>query len=251
MKKLLLVFTAVLAIPFVSLAQKGWQVGLKSIPFFSMINNQTDSDTSKEGYEFVISGGYSFGVAGGYNFNDHIGVQLNVLYSNQGQTNKTTYIGTDSLTVRYTRRVSYLKLPLMLRLNTNPERKVIYSALIGPQLDILLDAKHKNNDPRYQPKMEDNPNIYGYPKTKDLYYDTNFSAVLALGVDVKLKYNWHLNAHLRLDYTFNDIENKDAHYYEVQNGTAYKNYYYNQNRAKSNFATAGLMIGLTHTFLPY
>ncbi len=67
-----------------SFAQTGFDFGIKGLVQTSSLLNSTDQGAGTEiNYKNGVTGGA--GVSGGYSFNNHMGVELDILYSKQGQ----------------------------------------------------------------------------------------------------------------------------------------------------------------------
>jgi len=125
-------------------AQEGAiRIGAVLLPQSTWLLNQDDSDAGPE-LDYKSTWGFAGGVSASYNFTDYLGVGLDVLYSNQGQKYKGTKSG-----ITYTAKttLNYLKLPLLLRFNSDPNSVVQFSAFLGPQFSFLLsynDRKETN-----------------------------------------------------------------------------------------------------------
>jgi len=125
-------------------AQEGAiRIGAVLLPQSTWLLNQDDSDAGPE-QDYEVTWGFAGGISASYNFNDYLGVGLDVLYSNQGQKYKGTKSG-----ITYTAKttLNYLKLPLLLRFNSDPNSVVQFSAFLGPQFSFLLsynDRKETN-----------------------------------------------------------------------------------------------------------
>jgi hypothetical protein len=90
--------------------------------------------------DYEVTWSFAGGISASYNFNDHLGVGLDVLYSNQGQKYKGTQSGI-SYTAKAT--LNYLKLPLLLRFSSDPNPFVQFNVFLGPQFSFLLSYKDR------------------------------------------------------------------------------------------------------------
>ncbi|MDR3667774.1 MAG: outer membrane beta-barrel protein [Ignavibacteriaceae bacterium] len=130
--------------------------------------------------------------------------------------------------------LNYIKLPLMLSLTTDKTRQIFFTLLIGPQFNFLVDVA-----------QEVNHNDLDYPNTNikpiDLYKSVTINGVLALGSAYNLNSHLVLSARLRLDYGFNDVENKDV---MVSYSCAVPVRFYSTERTATHNLTAALMLGL-------
>ncbi|MEN3040516.1 MAG: outer membrane beta-barrel protein [Bacteroidia bacterium] len=250
-------------------AQQGTvKVGAVLLPQSTWLLNQDDSDAGPE-LDYVSTWGFAGGLTLGYNFTDYVGLGLDVLYSRQGQKYKGRESNTD-LNAQTT--LNYLKLPLLLRFNSDPNSAVQFSFFMGPQLNLLMSYKEKatfssgstvldvevsgtkyvlttNIPPSLSIRSEED-------LTAPIYTSTNFGAAVGLGVGIKLTDELLLSLHFRGDYSFGDVENKDA---ELPHGNHSHPYWeqkpkYNsvshgsseEKRPATSAITGGLMLGITY-----
>jgi len=121
-------------------AQEGAiRIGAVLLPQSTWLLNQDDSDARPE-QDYEVTWGFAGGISASYNFTDYLGVGLDMLYFNQGQKYKGTQSGT-TYTAKAT--LNYLKLPLLLRFNSDPNPVVQFSAFSGPQFSFLLSYKDR------------------------------------------------------------------------------------------------------------
>ena len=221
------------------------------MPQNSVLINEADFAEGDE-LNFASTWGRAYGVMAGYNFTDKISIRTNILLSSQGQK----YVGdlsqfqnidsgsyamntvgqkfiAGNLSNDYTAEVklNYIKLPFLLKINSDPDEAAFFSFEIGPQINILSSATHIIDDKTvsYSP--------FNF-ETKDLYNSSTFAVAFGLGADFSLTDNLKLNANLRFDYGLTDAENKA---FEVSGRKAWS-----EDRPATNPATGGLMLGLTY-----
>jgi hypothetical protein len=121
-------------------AQEGAiRIGAVLLPQSTWLLNQDDSDAGPE-LDYKSTWGFAGGVSASYNFTDYLGVGLDVLYSDQGQKYRGTQSGT-TYTAKAT--LNYLKLPLLLRFNSDPNSVLQFSAFLGPQFSFPLSYKDR------------------------------------------------------------------------------------------------------------
>lgn len=221
MKKTIIMsfFAAVAAIGTVNTAnaQKGFYIGIQGAQNVSAMFNKDDADNDK--FDYKATNAETFGVSGGYNFNKHMGVAAEAMYSIEGQRFELN-------NVEFTKRLSYIKIPVLFTYNTNPEAKVMLTAKAGPQLGILMDAKLK--DGNHDVLIDD---------TKDNYKSITFGAMAGVGARVNLAKNLFLDAGLRFDGNFANIEEDQP--VAVEGSTTRANTY--------NF-NAGVEVGVKYFF---
>lgn len=196
-------------------AQKGFYAGAQGMAQISVMLNE--ADVERPGADYRSKFGTAFGLNGGYNFNNHMGIGTEVSISNI----KQRYIDN---TVSYTQKFNYLKIPVLFSYNTNPERKIIFTAKAGPQLGILLKSSISGAS---------NSALNG--NTKDQYKNLTFGAMAGAGVRIRMLDNIYLDAGLHLDGTISNTEDKD-----------YKGYA--ANRGKTHDLNAGVEVGIKYFF---
>jgi len=194
---------------------QGFYIGIRATPQLSWMINKTDIDAS--GYKTLNRFGANFGLAGGYSFNDHIGAEVNVLYSLDGKRYKVS--GKE-----YTQKVNYFKIPLLFVYTTQPAT-FMFLGKIGPQLNILSMAK-------VSPAITNGTTI---SDNKDQYETTVLGAVANAGARYAVIDNLWIDASIRYDISLTNVENK-----------SYK--YFPSGRSDTHNMTLGLEIGLNYLF---
>lgn len=245
-------------------AQKGLSIGFRMTPLMTTMSNQTDADAPDSIFKWTPTFGVCAGISLGYNFSNYFGIYAHALFSNQGQHNYFSFLNeyNQKIEVKNELRLRYFKFPLLLRFSTNAQKKYAFTAEIGPQLEWLSSVDERDFDPRYNgnvPPKQNRPDyqILNFPSRERTFKEVNYGIVFAPGLDIKLRYNMKIVAALRLDYTFNDVEEKNINYDFVRNGVNTVTPYYSEvtranfgpNRAKSTNITAGISIGLNYLFL--
>ncbi|MCS7162437.1 MAG: PorT family protein [Bacteroidia bacterium] len=200
-----------------------FKIGLVGAPQTTWLLNQEDMDAGPI-LDYKTTWGFMGGLSLAYHFSNYVGVGLDLLYSSEGQR----YTGKDeALGLRWEgrTRLNYLKIPLLLRLGSDPESPVQLSFSLGPQLGLLLSAEDKmtvklgsselslstgNKEGILYEVTPINPERVSL--NKPAYASTTFGATVGLGVAIRLTESLHLSFQLRGDYTFTDIENKKAEY---------------------------------------
>lgn len=243
-------------------AQKGLKLGVFIGPQLGYHQNEFDQGLEEGLYQNTRLWGLNAGASIGYNFVDMFGVRIQAFYSQQGNSYLRTVDGVDT---RFVDRLDYIKIPLLLGFNTATlRRKTSFTFYVGPQLTRLVRVAEYNDNPSFgllegrdDPKLllAGGQEILQRP-ANDLYIDQLFGLVGELGVDVQLPPdNLVMNLRVRQDYSFGDVENKDAMATTYIDGvTSNFSYWKNAFGASNNRngMTAGLttsvLIGLTYTF---
>lgn len=231
-------------------AQKGLKLGFVALPQTTWMLNSDDMDAPQDVFTYETTFGMAAGPMFGYNFGDGIGFKLNFLYSAQGQ--KYSNKNAEGTWVEHTRRLNYLKVPLMFGFNTGTEfNKVIFAFNVGFQGNLLLRAREYNDDQSYTPDEALFDNVTDYPSTYRRYSWLDYGPMVDFGLDIKLTYNIMANIHLRADYSLSDAENKDAAYKLWTFGIPEDTRIWGDNRPVTNNLTGGIAVGLTYTFTTY
>jgi opacity protein-like surface antigen len=218
MKKIFM--TAVIALTTLTVvtnanAQEGLNFGIRAIPQTTWMLNTDDNDYAD--YKRETTYGAAFGVGAGYNFTKNMGINLDVLYSLQGQISTTKGVETEQ-------RVNYVKVPLMFTYNTgiDSSRKIAFVGKLGPQVGIRTSSKFLNANGDATIK-----------DANDFYSTVTFGAVAGAGARFALARNFTLDAGVRFDYDFTDAEDKDFALYA-------------KDRAATNNMTLGVELGLNY-----
>lgn len=238
------------------MAQTRFDFGINIGAQTNALLNKNDQEAGDE-LNFKQKAGMTFGINGGYNFNNHMGVELGIIYSKQGQSydniaslnpEKVAFssqlqgiaaYNNVALTGSYTAStgLTCIKIPVLFRYTGNNTKKAFFNSYIGPQINILSNAAYFINDNEMSlSKISAEP--------KDFYKKTSVDAVLGIGAGFNLSPTLLLTANLRLDYGLMDIEQKDATYTAI--GIGGKPLFYPADRAATHQATGGLMVGLSY-----
>lgn len=223
------VLATMVAMP--AFAQKGLEVGVRIIPQSVWIINDDDSARG-DGLDFTRTWGVAYGVQAGYNFLDFLGVQTGLLFSGQGQK----YVGDGTAGFETLQaKLNYMKIPILLKVNSNPDAGAYFVATFGVQYELLTGAKYVVNDVEY----DMNPQGLNYINPNSQFnikeaYANSLDAVFSLGARFRVSDSFNLGLSFRGDYSLTDIENKS-----LTNGTASV---FNADRPTTANLTGGIMI---------
>ena len=189
MKKALFILVAV-AFSVNTFAQQGVQIGLIGGPSSNWLINQNNSDDAN--VREKISGPRGLvGLTVDYHFKPSVGVGLEFDYVWQGQA----YEGPKGTTgLGYKANVNYLKIPLLLNFNSNPEDHVaMFVGKVGPYIGINTAAKGISD-------------VAGTPTVdlKSNFRQVNAGMILGLGVGFNIAKVVVVTAMLRLDGQLTD-----------------------------------------------
>ncbi len=238
-------------------AQSGFDFGLKGIFQASALINKQDQAAGTE-LDYKVKTGISGGVSVGYSFTKHLGAEIDILSSTQGQG----YVGVVSqinnnsapilsyefknlafsnsipFTGNYTAQIYLhtLKIPILFRYTGDNTKKVFFSSFIGPQINMLSSASLKINDKDAPLSASAKMNF------TDGYKKTTLDLAFGFGAGLNITDNLVVSLHLRLDYGMGDVENKSASI----TTTSGKVNYYDATRTANNNATGGGMVSLSY-----
>jgi hypothetical protein len=271
MKKVYTILALVISTAYSANAQSA-DVGIIAMPQFTGLINKNDFAAGKE-LDYASTFGYGGGLSAAYNFNYHFGIEINLVYAQQGENykgNLNVYngrsdtasfarlvefqaqtVGYDATDTAYTDKASltYFKIPVMFKWTTTTEAPVFFYLSAGPQLNILLAASDILNGGKVSYTSVVSPTLGSFSfQTKQLYNSLTYDAVLNLGAGINLSDNLVLTAQINFDYGLNDAEDKSFHFPEDFDGTSLDAHAYAANRAATNNASVGLKLGLAFKF---
>ena len=244
-----------LAISSTLFAQRGFEFGIRYMVTKSSLYNNSDKNAGPE-LDYANTVSYlSGGFAGSFKFDRHLAVEMDILYSRQGQS----YSGNDMLASNYTAyssqvglqailndkvaageyqakaELNCIKIPFLFKVTTDNAKRAYASLSVGPQINIIKSAVYEvNHEDVLLPGINIEPN--------DVYRKVTMDGVVALGGGLNLTRHFSLTAQARFDYGFQDVEKKDQTFMLM--GTSEK--YYDQNRAATHNGTAALMVGVNY-----
>jgi hypothetical protein len=227
-------------------AQQGLKLGGFFLPQFTTLYNSDDMNLDTDEFLLEPLGGMAVGLNFGYNPSRYFGLRMNLIYSQQGS--RYSARGGFDERITYTTRLGYVKIPLMIGLNSNDENhKIMFSIYGGFQFGFLARAWRYDDNTAYVPPLP--PTITNFPDTYAQYRSVNNSVVGDIGLDIKMTRNVVVNLHLRGDYSILDAEDKDVTYRLTENGFTKDVPYWETGRASTRNMGIGLMIGATYTFI--
>lgn len=212
-----LVFATMISLS--AFSQKGIEIGFDVMPQTHWIMNKSDFDLGNQ-LDHVPTFNLAFGVHFGVNFSNTLGLHTGLLYSSQGQN----YEDKRGLTtVDYAQELTYLKIPLLLKFNSNPDNGAYFIGMVGPQLGLLTKVEQTG----------DVPSSVSFPTVKDAYKSADIGGVVGFGLGINLSEDIKLGILFRFDGSLGDIENKDDSVW-------------NLNRENSSNVTGGVMFSLNY-----
>lgn len=230
MRTLFAFFMLATLVAMPAFAQKGLEVGVRIIPQSVWIINDDDAARG-DGLDYTRTWGMAYGVQAGYNFLDFLGVQTGLLYSGQGQK----YVGDGSSGFeKWHTKLNYLKIPILLKVNSNPDAGAHFVVTAGVQYGILTGASYTINED----EIDTHPLGYSIKEA----FANDLAAVFSLGARFRVSDNFNLGLSFRGDYSLTDIQNRDL---MVGNEPVYAD-----DRAPSANLTGGIMIEANYILGP-
>lgn len=143
----LFIFLAIFLFPFLSFAQEGLKINAQITPSFSFSFNLQDTKKG-ETLQSEPAFGYSAGLLFGYGITEAFSLSTGVLYY-QHQAHfehQRIVLSSGAPDVNYGKKSSrasnYIRVPLLLGLASDPNRKWGVLARFGPHFNFLLDAHY-------------------------------------------------------------------------------------------------------------
>ena len=210
-------------------AQEGFHIALMGAPQNTWIFNQEPLDSAQNRFDYRVTWGFAGMFKVGYNFGPPLGIHTAVIYSAQGQ--KFTTVDSTGKVLLTNRQLSYIKIPLLLHINSDPG-PAMFTMEIGPQLGLLLDS---------EVSQDGTPVLFPFDQDQ-LYKLQDVSVAWSIGAEFQLTKGIHFVLQHRGDYSLFDMENKTFTFQNEQ--------VYDSGRDKAFNCTLGIMGGFNFCFLP-
>ncbi|MCS7085632.1 MAG: PorT family protein, partial [Bacteroidia bacterium] len=191
----------------------------------------------------------SAGILIGYHFSDDIGVGIEPTLSGEGIRYEPQKPDPDVEWYRLV-NLTFLKLPVLFRFNTDPTKRAAFQGFIGPQFSFVTGAnwfdyykargydaesetiksfdfksisataplpiyESNRSTPDYYERevadMEVRESSKGQKPLKDLYRGLTIGAALGLGFKIKIVEGLYVDGLARLDFHFTDVEAKNKY----------------------------------------
>jgi hypothetical protein len=235
-------------------AQRGFELTVNSSANFSFLVNQNDS---KETFtQSRISIGNSSLITVGHNFNRTVGLATGLGFTYLRQNYVTTASAKQLKVLQETshRALTYIRLPVMLRISSSPNTPVQFFMRFGPHLDALLTATSKKEYAFNSGLADKKINYRSQDDIKEGSGDIfkNFAFGLSLDIGTKIQLNEHFSflilAHLESSLT--NLEGADAPNYFPADFHAIPPKSYLMVRSHTYGIMMGLNIGLSYRLAP-
>lgn len=242
-------------IPAVILAQKGVEFSANIIPCFSFIINKNDQQNAEKN-QSRLSFGSTIALTAGYNFNDYLGIGsgFSLVNVRQNYIKPSTINDIEKLQHTLTRSLTYVRLPLFLRISTNPQARFSFFARLGIQGDLLVAAVGKETYPITANIANETINYRKLSRADGRPYRVYRPFVFGLhtSIGTKLRFNdqWAIVLLWHIESSISNPENDDAPLiFASEPMTIVDNYGTNEflKRQHSWNLMTGLSLGLLYT----
>jgi hypothetical protein len=217
MKKIILIAFGLNIIVLGAFAQKGKEViiGVGGAVTNTWIINQNFYGEPEVDYAPKFS--YAASLNLGYNFTGNIAVMTELQYSHQGQKyeGEQTWAGHNFEIVERNIKLYYLNIPVFFKYSFGKDLTK-FRFMIGPQFGLLMNAEQEYlRDGKKQPTTAYDINNVPFITTetviKDRYDNLDIGVAIDIGTDITLSELFFINAGLRFNYGFKDVNTEPYH----------------------------------------
>lgn len=205
MKKLILILSVIFVFPLFSVSQSSMNFGVNGTYFTSWMINQNIYGLPEMEYDLKLSYGGMFNAT--YNINNNIGLQFEFDYSLRGQN----YDGfQNKIPASREITLTYYEIPILFKY-MGKGSKLRFRFLAGPYFGMLKAAEQEyllnGQDPNYYitPIGSTDTVKASEPDILDRFNKSDIGVILDVGADIILSENLFLNAALRFNYGFKDV----------------------------------------------
>ena len=248
-------FILCIGFPQILVAQNGFEIGPRLIPNYSFILNIDDYKSSTK---YIANFGLNYGFEIAYSLDEYLSVRSGYYHIVIGDT----YVQGNVLIQKW---IKYNKIPIVLKLNSEPYDGRLISFYFGPQLAFINNAEHlhakyckakeaRKDNPIFtilDKPIEEEQMPYevlygaGLHNTEYLYKDRMVDIVFGMGMDWPLNAFFLLNTAIMLEVSSHNIEDRK----EVLRGEPFwTTYWGNEKRSPSLSTNLSLQLGLTYVF---
>lgn len=193
------------------LSQKGKEVILGLGGAFTNVWIVNQSFYGEPEVDYAPKTGFAFGASLGYAFTEQIAAVVEIQYSGQGQKyeGKQAFSGYNFAKVERNIKLSYLNIPLFFKY-TFGAGGTRFRLMGGPQLGLLMGAKQDyvrdgETIGTERINLDGQKFFTDAEDIKDRFESTDFGIALDVGADIYLSKKFYINAGIRGNYGFTDI----------------------------------------------
>lgn len=241
--KNLFLLVAVLFFASPSFAQQGLELTVGYTPGLSFILNDQDFATGKE-LNITATYGHQLGLTVGYNFNENMGVATGLGFASINQNYVTDF---DNVSEQNTfdRRLSYIRVPVLFRIGSDPSRSAGAYFRAGPHFDFLTGATGKyNTNIGIKGSIETNYRDQKTPltgKKLNVFEQTVIGITMEVGGRIRISDAMGVLVAFHLESTLTNPEGKDASLYFPHDGTVL-----NRSRDRAWNIMPGIHVGFQY-----
>jgi Outer membrane protein beta-barrel domain len=243
----MLLFAAVFCCAALAQAQKGFELGVNFTPANTWILNDEDFAEDQD-QDFRGTFGYNVGITAGMNLTDGFGLTTGILISKQGQNYITAYDGVAKADQNtFSRNLSYIRVPILVKVNGSLEASSSSFFRIGPYFDFLRSATFSYDDKSAFNLDQDKTNMNPYTVpvlggTYDKIYSKSvIGLMIEMGGQVNITEEAKMIFALQLTGNFTNTEGKDSPLFFPASGTIG-----NYTRGNAYNVSGGLTVGFNY-----
>lgn len=231
-------------------AQRGFELSINSSANLSFLVNQ--NDLKEPLYQSRLSLGNSSLITVGHDFNKTVGIASGVGFTYLRQNYVKTASAKQLKILQETshRALTYIRLPLMLKINSSPNSPVQFFMRLGPHLDVLLTATSKTKyafNSGLADKKIDYRNQYDAQESpQDIFKDFAFGFSLDIGTKIQLSEQFSLLLLAHVESSLTNLEGEDAPNHFSADFQVLPPKDYILTRSQTYGIMMGLNIGLTY-----
>jgi len=211
----LLLSTIVLFITTSLSAQKGFELNASFSPGVSWILNSNDLKLS-ETINYQTTFGFHSGLTVGHNFTENFGLATGLGFAYIEQNFILAYSANriPSLQNKLDRRLSYIRIPALLRFGGDPNARISFFARIGPHVDFLVSAISTTDYPMTYKSAGELLDYEGVKdnegKPLDIFSTVVLGMTLDFGGKIRISDQMGLLILLHVESSFTNVDGTDA-----------------------------------------
>lgn len=248
MRKLSLFVVALVCSQF-AFAQKGLEVGINFTPTNTWILNNEDFGADQD-LDFRATFNYNVGITAGLNLTDGLGISTGLIIVNHSQKYITNYDNRTKDEQNLSERsLSYVRVPILLKLSGDPTASSSAFFRVGPFFDFISKARYTYDD-KSMFNLDSDLNMLNRTDMSgnelSIYNKKAIGLMVEFGGQSKLMDNLHLFYALQLASTLTNTEGEHSNRYYPSENASITNLYGDQRSTAYN-ASVGLTVGLKYT----
>lgn len=232
------------------LAQRGFELSVNTSANVSFLVNQNDLKETDN--QSRLSFGNSSLITIGHNFTKTVGISsgLGFTYLRQNYVKTASAKQLKVLQETSHRALTYIRLPLMLRISSSPNAPVQFFMRLGPHLDVLLTANSKT-EYAFNAGLKDKKVNYRHQhdtgeEPRDIFKNFALGLSLDIGTKIQLSEQFSLLLLAHVESSLTNLEGEDAPNYFPSDFSPIPPKDYILTRSQTYGIMMGLNIGLSY-----